>query len=152
MWSHRAALFISGIMFICALPQLAEAEMLISETEAKLPSVQDTGMVTRGLTRGPVIELLSPAAGMTHLKSPVSLKIKFIGRNNVAIDLASVRLTYLKIPLVDLTDRIKAFLTGDGIEMVAAEVPPGIHILRLDLKDAEGRASSSTITLSVESR
>jgi hypothetical protein len=103
-----------------------------------------------GIVRGPGMELISPANGTTSLKSPLPLKIKFIPRNNVPVDPASVRLTYLKVPIIDLTERVKAYVTKDGLEMAVAEVPPGTHVLRLDLKDAEGRAATMTIMLSVE--
>ena len=142
-------MIISALAFACAFPQISAAEMLISEAEAKLPPSPDTSMATRGLTRGPAIEMISPLPAAKNLKSPLPLKIKFTGRNNVAIDPASVKLSYLKLPSVDLTDRIKSHVTADGIDMSEAEVPPGIHFLRLDVKDTEGRASSTTITLSV---
>ncbi len=149
MWHPKFTVLIGALVLICAFPQISTAQMLISDDEAKLPSVTDSAMATRGLTRGPAIELLSPAIGTTNVKSPLPLKIKFTARNNVAVDPASVRLTYLKAPAIDLTDRIKKYTSKDGIDMAAAEVPPGTHILRLDLKDAEGRTATSTITLSV---
>jgi hypothetical protein len=149
MWHFKFFALTGALVLLCALPQMSRAETLISDSEAKLPSTSDSAMATRGLTRGPGIDVLSPAMGTTNVKSPLPLKIKFMPRNNADIDLTSVRLTYLKAPPVDLTDRIKKFTTKDGIEMPAAEVPPGTHILRLDLKDAEGRAATSTITLTV---
>jgi hypothetical protein len=132
-----------------ALPQVSHAEMLISEAEANLPQAADTAMATRGITRGPGIELVSPAPGAPNLKSPLPLRVKFIARNSVAIDLASVKLTYLRVPAVDLTDRIKPHVTKDGIDMEEAGVPPGSHLIRLDLKDTEGRAATTTISLTV---
>jgi hypothetical protein len=77
------------------------------------------------------------------------LKVKFIARNNVAIDPASVKLTYLRARPVDLSERIKAYVTKEGLEMNAAGVPPGTHVLCLDVEGAEGRSASTTITLSV---
>ncbi len=152
MWHPKLTLLIGAFALsalMCALPQIATAQMLISETEAKLPTSQDSTMATRGLTRGPAIEMISPAHGARNVKAPLPFKVKFTGRNNVAIDPASVKLTYLRFPTVDLTERIKSYLTKDGIDMARAEVPPGTHVLRLDVKDTEGRATSATITLSV---
>jgi hypothetical protein len=147
---HRKITMVAGALaLVFALPQFARAETLISAAEAKLPLAPETGMATRGLTRGPAIEQISPAPTVQNLKSPLPLKIKFTGRNNVAIDPASVRLTYLKAPSVDLTDRIKTHITANGIDMPQAEVPPGVHILRLDVKDSEGRATTATIKLTV---
>ena len=83
------------------------------------------------------------------MPSPLPLKIKFIARNNVAIDPDSVKVTYLKAQNVDLTDRIKKYLTPDGIDMAKAEIPPGTHQLRINLKHKNGRTSTATLKLTV---
>ena len=155
MWHPKLTMLIGALAsaaLACAYPQISAAQMLISETEAKLPLSPDSGMATRGLTRGPAVEMISPALGASNVKSPLPLKIKFTGRNNIAIDPASVKLTYLRFPTVDVTERIKSYVTKDGIDMAQAEVPPGTHVLRLDVKDAEGRSTSTTITLSVATK
>ena len=125
------------------------AEVLITDAEAKLPASPDASLTLRGLTRGPSIEQVSPAPD-TGMKSPVPIKIKFIARNNAAIEVDSVKIIYLKSPTVDLTSRLKSHLTADGIDMKQAEVPPGKHVLRVDIKDSQGRTSSTMIKLSVE--
>ena len=142
-------LLIGALAFTVAHPQVSAAEMLISEAESKLPPGLDSAMATRGITRGPGIELVSPAPGAQNVKSPLPLQLKFVGRNAVPIDTASVKITYLRIPTVDLTDRVKPHVSKDGIDMPQADVPPGNHLIRIDVKDAEGRSTSSTITLVV---
>ena len=131
-----------------ALPDTGAAEMLISEAEAKLPASTDVGMTTRGLSRGPGVEQVSPDPER-GVASPVPFKVKFIARNNVAIDPASVKVTYLKAQSVDLTERIKKYLTAEGIDMKDAEIPPGTHHLRINLKDKQDRTSTATIKLIV---
>ena len=90
----------------------------------------------------------SPASNQVA-HSPLSFRVKFEPRNKVAIDPATVKLVYLKAAPVDLTERIKSHITADGIVMDQAEVPPGVHLLRLDLKDMQGREATAVITLSV---
>jgi hypothetical protein len=126
----------------------AGAEVLITTEEAKLPASVNAAMNTRGLTRGPGIEQESPSATQS-VTSPLPFKIKFEPRNNVPIDLASVKLVYLKATPVDLTERIKKHIAPDGITMDGAEVPPGVHLLRLDLKDAQGRVATTLIKITV---
>ena len=82
-------------------------------------------------------------------QSPLPLKVKFVARNNVAIDPASVKVTYLKSQNVDLTERVKKHLTADGIDMASAEIPPGTHLLRINLKDKQDRTTTATIKLVV---
>ena len=122
--------------------------MLITADEAKLPSSVNVGITTRGLTRGPGIEQISPNPE-TGVASPLPLKIKFDIRNNVEIDPDSVKLTYVKASPVDLTERIKKHITGTGIEMDQAEVPPGTHTLRLDIKDKQGRTGTAMLKIVV---
>ena len=128
----------------------ARAEQLITEAEAAMPASSDTGMTLRGITRGPSVEVVSPAPDAKNVKSPVALVVKFGARNNATIDKDSVKVTYIKAKTVDLTSRVKAFVTDDGIDMKKADVPPGNHTLRVDVKDSQGRASTTMIKLSVE--
>jgi hypothetical protein len=140
-----------GVAVYAPAPLLAQSpNVLITEAEAGLPSPADLSMVTRGLTRGPVVEQVTPDPDSTApVKSPLPLKIKFQTRNNVPIDKDSVKLTYVRTPGVDLTNRIKAYVGDDGIEMKAAEVPPGKHVIRIELKDQQGRSTTGTIKLTV---
>lgn len=144
----RATQFLSVIIAVGFSLTSANAEVLITRAESELPATANIAMTTRGITRGPGIEQLSPNPDQ-RVQSPLPLKIKFQTRNNVEVDPASIKLIYLKATPVDLTDRIKAHIKPDGIEMNQAEVPPGAHSLRLDLKDKQGRAATAIIKLTV---
>ena len=143
--------FLCGTLVLALAPARAAsaADVLITEAEANLPAPVDVSLTTRGLTRGPLVEQIMPDPDAAPVKSPLPLKIKFQTRNNVPIDKDSVKLTYVRTPGVDLTSRIKAYIGDDGIDMKLAEVPPGNHVIRIELKDQQGRTSSTTIKLSV---
>jgi hypothetical protein len=72
-----------GIGLFCALP--AQAQMLISEQEAALPAAADSGLTFRGVTRGPKVQVLSPAQDAA-VKSPFNLKLKFESFGGAKID------------------------------------------------------------------
>jgi hypothetical protein len=127
----------------------AFAEQLITPVEAALPASPDFGVTTRGLTRGPAIEQIAPAPEAKTVTSPLALKISFSAHNNATIDPSSVKVTYLKSQPVDLTPRVMSHLTPDGIDMTQADVPPGNHLIRIDLKDSQGRASTAIVKFSV---
>lgn len=146
------AMSIAVLGLVAGSGPVMSADVLITEAEAKLPSPGDATMTTRGLTRGPAVEQVKPDPSSKGVKSPLPLNIRFVGRNNVAIDPASVKLVYLRSPSVDLTERIKAHVTPDGIEMPEAKVPLGTHVLRLDVRDVQGRASTATIKLVVTAK
>lgn len=123
------------------------AVTLIKDAEAKLPAASGN-LATRGITRGPAIKQLSPSPEET-IKSPLNLKIGFEARGGAKIDPATLKVTYLKSPGVDLTERMKPAVSASGIELNDAEVPAGEHQLNVSITDSEGRQSNSVITLKV---
>lgn len=136
-------------LFSLILAGSANAQVLITEQEAALPAAADTGLTFRGVTRGPRIKLVSPAPGAGTVTSPVSLKLQFESFGGAKIDTSSVKASYLKSPAVDLTQRVQKFIKEHGLEMDAAIIPPGEHIIKVDLKDTDGRAGSASIKINV---
>jgi hypothetical protein len=133
-----------------ALAQSSPSKLvLITEQEAKLPAATATDLTFRaGITRGPRVLLVSPASDAS-VQAPVRLQLKFESYGGAKIDPASVKVTYLKNPSVDLTDRLKTATQAGGIDVGAADVPPGVHNIRVDLKDSDGRAGTANFTLKV---
>ncbi len=131
-----------------ALPSLAYASnLLITEEEAKLPPPKGAVAADRrGITRGPKIEVVADGE-LTH--SPLHLQLKFESFGGSKIDTDSVKVTYLRTPNVDLTERIKAFIRASGIDMPDAQLPPGDHMIRVDVKDSEGRMGSRSFVLKI---
>jgi hypothetical protein len=122
--------------------------VLITAAEAKLPPLPGAVPTSsRGVTRGPKVELVSQA-GVIHSPAPLQLKFQTFG--GAKVDLDAVQATYLRNPSVDLTPRIKPFITATGINVPAAELPPGEHVVRIDIKDSDGRIGTSSFTLKVE--
>lgn len=126
----------------------AAAVTLIKDEEARQPAAAG-GLVTRGITRGPGVKMLSPDPAAGAVKSPFNLKVSFEPRGGARIDPASVSVTYLKATPVDLLPRVKAGLSAGGIELAGAEVPPGEHQIRVTVQDSEGRQSSTVLQLNV---
>jgi hypothetical protein len=127
----------------------ASAEVLITASEAAQPPSRDVSMNLRGVTRGPSIDLVSPSPP-SGVHSPLELKIKFAAHNGTTVDPAAVKVIYEKQTPIDLTDRLRKYTSSDGIDMPDAEVPPGTHTLRLELKDSMGRTSVSEVKLVVQ--
>ena len=136
---------VCGMGFLLAAA--AQAGPLITESEARLPAAAT--VVTRGITRGPAIKLLSPDPAAESIKSPFNLRVAFEPRGGARIDPASVKVSYMKTPIVDLHERIKPGLTEKGIHLENAEVPPGEHEIRLSVQDSEGRQATTVIHLKV---
>ena len=129
------------------LPASAANVILITPDEAKLPPPKiAVAMSARGVTRGPEIEVVQD---VDPTKSPTHFLLKFVAHGGAKIDPATVQMTYLRTPDVDLTPRIKPFVTDGGIDIPDAVVPPGTHMLRVDLKDSDGRTGTLNFTLNV---
>jgi hypothetical protein len=141
-----AALVFCGV----TASQVSAAELITAE-EAALPNPPDAAMTMRGISRGPSIEQVSPPENKS-VKSPVALVIKLSARNNEKIDKDSVKVTYVKSRPIDLTARLKPFVSDGGIDMKDAEIPPGAHLIRVDVKDSQGRTSTALLKLTVEGK
>lgn len=129
---------------VLAAPVAAPAATLITESEAALPAAAG-GVTMRGITRGPTIKLVNPA----EIKAPFDLKVAFEPHGGAVIEPGSLKVTYLKSPAVDITERVKPFTSAAGIDMAKAEIPAGQHAIRFDVKDSEGRSGSVTVQLTV---
>lgn len=126
----------------------ADGQILIKPEEARLPNATDS-IVERGLTRGPGIEQVSPDPSGITVAGPVPLKVRFIPRNEVPIDPRTVRITYLKMRPIDLTERVRMYLGAAGIDMGQAVVPPGVHVLRVEVRDVQGRTGTAMVKIVV---
>ena len=140
MW-RRTSLAAAILASVCAN---AQAEVLVTPAEAALPAA--AGMTQRGITRGPTVKLINPA----EIKSPFNLKVGFEPHGGAKVEPGSVKVVYLKSPTVDITDRVKPFVTAQGIDMGKAEIPPGQHVFRIDVKDSDGRPGTATLQLTVK--
>jgi hypothetical protein len=130
---------------IAAMP--AQATQLITAEEAKSPPPKGAVATDRrGITRGPKVDVLSTA---DQVKSPMHLQLKFEPYGGAKIDPDSVKVTYLRSPNIDLTPRVKSFVLPTGIDMPDAELPAGEHMVRVDIKDSDGRAGTTTFVLKV---
>ena len=125
----------------------AGAIELVTQEEAMLPD--DPLGVERGVTRGPDILLISPAANAGLVRSPLTLKIRFEAHGGSRIDQDSIVVTYHKVPAIDVTQRILPFIQPKGIEIPVAVLPVGSHRFRIDVKDKAGRASAVLVTIGV---
>ncbi len=125
----------------------ARATQLITEEEAKLPPPKGAVAADRrGILRGPKVEVVSPSEA-AH--SPLRLQLKFESFGGAKINTDSVKVMYLRTPNVDLTSRVKPFIQADGIDMPDTQLPPGEYMVRVDVKDSDGRPGSVSFTLKV---
>jgi hypothetical protein len=118
---------------------------LVTAQEAALPP-STASKAGRSITRGPAIRQISPDKAVAANK-PFDLHIDFAGRGGEKINAASVQIAILRGGNVDITSRLKPFVTEKGIEMPAAMVPPGTHVLQVTVADAGGRQTVANVEI-----
>jgi hypothetical protein len=118
---------------------------LVTSQEAALP-LASSSKAGRAITRGPAIRQVSPA-GAIKPNSPFSLRVEFVGRSGEKVDPASAQVTLLRGDTINITQRLKAYITANGIEIADAMVPPGTHVLQVAVSDARGRQTLANIEI-----
>jgi hypothetical protein len=139
--------FIALLAAAVAAPTASFAAPLITADEAALPPMKGAvANSNRGITRGPKITVSEDSAAKP---SPIHFQVKFQPLGGSTIDLDGLKVIYLKQPNVDLTPRVKPFVQPGGIDMPDALLPPGEHLVRIDVKDSEGRVSTTSFVLKI---
>lgn len=147
---RRLTLFF--VFFMVAVSGFAFASgglELITEKEAASKDMQNP--VYFEITRtegGPLIEVLSPEAGKSY-QSPINIKVKFVPSGGFDIDLAAFKVEYMKFIAIDLTPRLKDYVSKDGIDVPDAKLPSGTHTIRLSVGDANGVVTRRIFTVEV---
>lgn len=140
------ALATSALIGIYTSPAHANPLQLITEREAALPLDKS---IDRAITRGPFVTVLFPPQGAGTIQSPFGLRLRFEARGGAKINVDSVLVTYKRLPAIDLTQRIRQFIRPEGIEVENASVPPGLHRIRVEVRDSQGRAGLVDFTFTI---
>jgi len=136
----------------------SENYWLITPQEAALPPVPtrrptipgelpfDIGREDLGL--GPIIEIVKPNQ-KGPIKSPAAILVRFEKRLT-SINLESLKVTLVKFISIDITDRIKPYVSIEGIDIPDAPLPSGEHLVRLALEDVEGNMGVKELNLNIQ--
>lgn len=143
MLSRIATSFLAILLSGAATAALADP--LITQDEAHRPD-DPAAQPTRGITRGPTVRV---ETGAPHAGVPFDFRIDVTPHGGATVDPADIHVIYMKVPAVDLTDRLKPYRTAEGIEMHAAEVPAGEHPLKVEVQDSAGHVTSTIVRFDV---
>ena len=133
-----------------ATARAAAPFQLVTAAEAALPPGKIPTFEIRGSpTRLPRVMMVSPPPGRGAVYSPLDFKLMFRAFGGAAIDPGSVIVTYIKKPDIDMTARIKPFITASGIDITQAEAPPGLHQFWVELMDTAGRPGARAVAFQV---
>ncbi len=96
---------------------------------------------------GPIIEVLRPTEGTAPVP-PIEIVIRFTPRQQ-PVDLKSLKVSVVKLISIDITDRVRPYVTDRGIQIPDAKLPSGEHTVRISLSDVTGAASVRQATMKI---
>jgi hypothetical protein len=74
--------------------------------------------------------------------------VKFAPRN-APVDVSSLKVQVVKLIPIDITDRVRPYVTAEGIQIPDAKLPSGEHKVRLSLSDNAGVVSRKEMTVTI---
>ena len=94
-----------------------------------------------------VRQMFEPETEEAH-PSPLEILIRFTPRQ-APVDLSTLNVTLVKFFNIDLTDRVRPYMSPEGIHIQDAKLPSGEHTLHLTLADMDGGLTTEEISLRV---
>ena len=127
-----------------------EAIWLVTEGEAMLPSPPAARGSAELPKNGPVIKIERPAL-MSDLSTPFPVEVVFEPRPGGApVKMDSLKVTYLKVIEVDVTDRFKPYIKENRLLVEKANVPQGKHRLKILIADQDGKMTAEILQVIVK--
>ena len=123
---------------------------LVTEGEAMLASPPTARAVAELPKNGPVIKIQTPPIG-AELSPPFALDVLFEPRlGGTAAKMETLKVTYLKVIEVDVTDRFKPYIKDNRLFVEKANVPQGRHRLKITITDLDGRTTAEIFQVTVK--
>jgi hypothetical protein len=149
--ARQAGRWLAGGILALALVRLFKQQSqgleLITAQEARLPD--DPRGRSYAVSLGPSIMVVSPSPAAGFIRSPFTLRIRFQSHGGAQIDLDSFLLTYKKVPPIDLTQRVRSFVTPEEVQIDNVEAPAGQHRIQVNLKDSRGHDAMTEFTVKI---
>ena len=125
---------------------------LITPQEAATPAAESPGGSVLDVGRqeinlGPTIEILKPSDG-GKASGPIEIQINFVPKTG-PVDVNSLKVTVVKFLSIDITDRLRDYVSPSGIQVKEAKIPAGKHIVRISVADVQGARSVKEIEFEV---
>ncbi|MCO6431019.1 MAG: hypothetical protein J5J00_09175 [Deltaproteobacteria bacterium] len=147
LFALNTALYPEASLSDNALP--SKRVVLITLEEAGKPDARPIkGMSERvEPSEGPVIEFVAPRPE-SEVEKPVAISISF-KENQAPIDISSLEVSYLKLFSIDITDRVKPYVTDIGIDIKEAELPSGSHKVKFSIRDIQNNLTERTLKIKI---
>jgi hypothetical protein len=167
-WTKRFAVVIALVVMVCAArfaPKRAdsgnwlvtpeETVQLGRQAASPVLSLEPSGsrsFLSMTNQAGPKIRVLAPTD--SSVTSPVNIHVQFQPKAS-PVDMNSIRVHAQKWILgsyrgnLDISSRLRPFLTNDGLDAEKQAIPPGRYRFVFDIKDNSGALTEGAILLEV---
>jgi hypothetical protein len=134
-----------------SLPAAREQPLwIVTEGEASLPSEATPRSAPALPQEGPVIRIERPDVN-TPVAPPFAVDVVFEPRAGGApVKMESLKITYLKVFELDVTDRFKPYIKGNRLFVENANVPAGRHRLKIIIADQNGKLTAEVLQVAVK--
>ncbi|MBF0562517.1 MAG: hypothetical protein HQL37_10960 [Alphaproteobacteria bacterium] len=143
---------LAGMLEVLAPVDLSYAagSLLVTPQEAAMPPAKYARekKIMRSVFPGPRITVKSPVS-LKDVSPPVKIDVAF-EPTSIPIDRDSLKILYVKFVDIDITDRVRPYITPAGIRIPDADLPSGKHTIEIDLRDLDGNVTSSEMTFTVK--
>lgn len=125
---------------------------LITLAEALLPDMSTIqyeniarDIKSQSDSAGPIIKVVTPEEGKVYAP-PVNIELNFITKDLAEIDLSTLKVEYLKLFSIDITQRVMPYVSKQGIKISNAQFPSGTHNLKITIGDKSGAVTIQRFT------
>jgi len=159
---QRLWLFLAGFLAIAWLLPMASTAgaepparsviLLVSQSELDaLPKDTPVAWSKKPTSpNGPEISIESPTHNATY-EGPFPIKVAFLpGSEGYDVDVSSLKLEYKKAWGIDITDRVRDFISGTVIDVEESELPRGRHTVEIEIADVAQNVSRQIFTVTIK--
>jgi hypothetical protein len=125
---------------------------LITQAEALLPDMSEVqyeniarDIESKSGSAGPIIKVVTPEEGKVYAP-PLNIELHFITKGLEEIDISTLKVEYLKLFSIDITQRVMPYVSKQGIKISNAQFPSGTHNLKITIGDKRGAVTIQRFT------
>jgi hypothetical protein len=124
-------------------------QLVTAQEAAAAPEFRTRGAGPALPKNGPVIRIMQPTVG-GDVTAPFPLEIEFEPRpGGSPARMDTLRVTYLKLIELDITDRVKPYVTANRVLVKECNIPQGRHRVKISVADGDGNTTAEIIEMRV---
>ena len=155
MRRRTASIWLALLLMLSVAPDeggASNALQLVTDQEAAAaPEFRTRGPAPVLPKNGPVIKIMQPTVTGDSITAPFPLEIEFEPRpGGSPAKMDTLKVTYLKLIELDITDRVRPYVTANRVMVKECNIPQGRHRVKISVADREGNTTAEIIEMRVK--